>query len=237
MLSWFRKKKSTKELTPGGSVVFRHGGNEFTKTKVGFTDESTAEFGEAREKVYGQFFGGSPQAFHELLPFIPHIDVYTYGPSHSNRDFFTLVTSGMSDLEIAIPQDVRGVSRRVELIFYCSDPKEEYLETLRRLAHFPHDNKTWLGSGHTMPNGSPPVRLWGSTVLDSFLFMPTIVKPDATLSKQLVLGGQPVQFLWVVPLSTPELNLKLEKGFKAILDLFDEHRHPYVFNPARRSYV
>jgi len=46
-----------------------------------------------------------------------------------------------------------------------------------------------------------------------------------------------VHFLWVVPLTSPECNLKLEKGVEAILDLFTEKRHPHVFDPARASYV
>ena len=140
-------------------------------------------------------------------------------------------------VEMTLPPDVSDAPCRVELIFYCSDPKEEYLETIRRLAHFPHDNKTWLGPGHTMPNGNPPAPLWGSAILDSFLFMPTIVKPDGSLPNQLVLGGQPVHFLWVVPLSSPECDLKLKKGFDAILDLFDVHQHPHVFDTGRKSYV
>ncbi len=46
--------------------------------------------------------------------------------------------------------------RRVELIFYCFEAKPEYCETLRWLAHFPHDRKTWIGAAHTVPNGILP---------------------------------------------------------------------------------
>jgi len=138
---------------------------------------------------------------------------------------------------MAVPQEVRGAPSRAELIFYCWEPKQEYVETLRRLAHFPHDNDTWLGSGHTMLNGTPPEPLWGSDVLDTFLFMPTIVKPDATLPQHLTLDCAQVGFLWLVPLTTAECDLKLQNGFSAVLDLFGKHRHPHVFDPGRRSYV
>jgi len=73
--------------------------------------------------------------------------------------------------------------------------------------------------------------------LDTLLFMPPIVKKDQTLPSELQLGGEPVHLLWVVPLTTAECNLKLEKGFEAILDLFQRHRHPHVFDPLRKSYV
>jgi hypothetical protein len=143
----------------------------------------------------------------------------------------------MSDLEMTLPWRAEDVLRRVELIFYCAEPREEYIATLRWMAHFPHDSKSWLGHGHTMPNGDPPAPFWGSAELDMLLFMPPIVMKDQTLPDELKLVGEPVHFLWVVPLTTAECNLKLEKGFDAILELFQRHRHPHVFDPARKSYV
>src|SRR5437773_11908760 len=174
MFSWFKKKPDT-ETSPGGSVVYRHEGDVFSKSQVGFTPESTAGFGKAREKIYERYFGKSLTLFHELISLVPHIDVYTYEPGHDGRNFFTLVTSGLSDLEMTVPPDRAAAPNRVERIFYCLEPKPEYLETLRSLAHFPHDNKTWLGPGHTIPNRNPPEPFFGSAVLDTVLFMPTIV--------------------------------------------------------------
>jgi hypothetical protein len=142
----------------------------------------------------------------------------------------------MSDLGMRLPART-DASRRVELILYCAEPKPEYVATMRWLAHFPHDQKTWVGEGHTIPNGQPPAPFWGSSVLDTVLLMPTIVNRDATLPKELVLDGDAVHFLWVVPLTSAECRLKLAKGFDAILDLFEKHRHPHVFDPSRKSYV
>jgi hypothetical protein len=134
-----------------------------------------------------------------------------------------------------LPRRAKDVPRRVELIFYCAEPRD--IATLRWVAHFPHDSKSWLGHGHTMPNGNPPAPFWGSTELDTLLFMPPIVMKDQTLPEELILGGEPVHFLWVVPLTTAECNLKLEKEFEAILDRFQQHRHPHVFDPNRKSCV
>lgn len=136
-----------------------------------------------------------------------------------------------------LPRQVRGqASRRVELVFYCSEPRQEYIETLRWLAHFPHDYKTWVGDGHTIPNGNPPEPFWGSEILDSMLLMPPIVNKDRTLPQELTVGGDPVDLLWVVPLSQKECDLKLAKGVNAIYDLFQKNRHPHVFDPDRKSY-
>ena len=102
----------------------------------------------------------------------------------------------MSDLEMTIPSGTEA-PRRVELIFYCSEPQQEYLETMQWLAHFPHDQRTWIGSGHTIPNGNPPAPFFGSSILDTVLFIPPIVKKDQTLPEQLILDGEAVHFLWL----------------------------------------
>jgi hypothetical protein len=226
------------EKSPGGSAIHRYPASDWAEPQVGTADEESLQFGEVREKVYSALFGEAQSIYHEVFALVPHIDVHTYRRSGAKGDVFALVTSGMSDLPMRIPPDVGDAApRRVELIFYCAEPKQEYLETLRWVARFPHDQKTWLSFGHTVPNGNPPAPFWGSEILDTLLFMPTIVQRDQALSEELVLSGDPVHFLWVVPLATPECNLKLERGFGAILDLFGRNGHPHIFDPARRSYV
>jgi hypothetical protein len=226
------------EQSPGGSTIHRYSNSQWAQPTVGVPDELSLEFAASRERVYGDLFGEAQGVFHEAIPLVPHIDVRTYLRSGQHGEVFALVTSGMSDLPLSVPPAAReGAPRRVELIFYSAEPRKEYLETLRWVARFPHDQETWLSFGHTLPNGNPPAAFWGSEILDTLLFMPTIVKRDQNLPRDLVLAGDPVYFLWVVPLSTPECNLKLAKGFGAILDLFQKNQHPHVFDPTRRSYV
>lgn len=233
MASWFNKKKA-----PDGTRIIRH---EAMERQIGFGGQEAAGFVQAREAVYERMYGKPESVSHELLPQIPHIDVYTVKrtlkqPS-GDQVFYVLMTGGMSDLEMTVPRKARDVSRRVELIFYCAEPLEEYIATLRWVAHFPHDSKSWLGHGHTMPNGNPPAPFWGSDKLDTFIFLPPLITKDQQLSSELVLGGEPVDFLWVVPLTTAECDFKLKNGFDAVLDLFQQNQHPFVFDPKRRSYV
>jgi hypothetical protein len=229
MVSWFNKKKA-----PDGTNIVQH---ENIETKFGVT-KGTAGSVQAREAVYARLFGTPLSVSHEAFPLVPHIDVYTFRRSQGDKGVYSLVTGGMSDLEMTLPRRAdKDAPRRVELIFYCSEPRDEYISTLRWVAHFPHDSKSWLGHGHTMPNGNPPEPLWGSTALDTLFFLPPIVKKDQTLPSELNLGGEPVHFLWVVPLTTAECNFKLTNGFDAMLNVLQENRHPYVFDPHRKSYV
>ena len=173
MESWFNKKKA-----PDGTNIIRH---ENVETRLGVT-KGTAEYAQVREAVYERLFGKPLSVSHELLPLVPHIDLYTFKRSQGNKEVYSLVTGGMSDLEMMLPRGAdKDVPRRAELIFYCSEPRDEYIATLRWVAHFPHDSKSGLGHGHTMPNGNPPAPFWGSTDLDMLFFMPPIVKKDQTL--------------------------------------------------------
>jgi hypothetical protein len=233
MASWLGKKK-----TPDGTNIIRH---DSVETQLGVESKEAIGFRHAREAVYTKLFGQPLSVSHELLPLIPHIDVYVFKriskKDEADQVSYALVTGGMSNLEMSLPARAQDAARRVELIFYCDEPRAEYISTLRWIAHFPHNAKSWLGHGHTMPNGNPPAPFWGSAELDTLLFMPPIVSKDQTLPAELKLNGEPVHFLWVVPLTTAECNFKLAKGFDAILDLFDKHRHPHVFDPSRKSYV
>jgi hypothetical protein len=237
---WFsrRKKKGPTEIgvSPGGSRLMKYPSGEPGGPRIGFTEESTLELVQLRETVYGELFGESDTVFHELLPLVPHIDVYRFQPSNG-RDFYTFVTGGMSDLPMSSPKQMGADVRRAELVFYAADDGQEYAELLRSLAHFPHDNRTWLHWGHTMPNGNPPQPILDAQALDTFLFLPTIVIADSELGKRLSWNGDPINLLWVVPISTTECNLKLEHGTDAVFDLFDSHEHPCIWQGPRESYV
>lgn len=228
-------KNLPSEKSPGGSIIYRH--ERLSEARIGVTNESTPEFRRARDEAFGRLFGEAASVSHEVFPLIPHIDVCTYyRRGKDGRDVCTLVTSGMSDLQMTLPATVEA-PRRTELIFYCAEPNQEYIDTIRWLGHFPHNQQTWIGPFSTIPNGDPPSPFWNSLVLDTILLLPPIVKRDQALPDELILGGEPVHFLWLVPVTTPECNLKLAKGIAALLDLFGENRHPHIFDPHRKSYV
>src|ERR1700730_6609370 len=117
MFEWFGKKTAQPETSAGGSVIHRYPAKQWSPGQTGFTDESTAKFAEARSEVYQRFFGEAHSVSHEALPLIPHIDVYTYYRRGPGGDVCTLVTSGMSDLEMRVPSRTTAPGR-TELILY-----------------------------------------------------------------------------------------------------------------------
>ena len=69
MTSWFSKKK-----TPDNTVIIRH---DAAERQFGFAGKDTAEFAQARQAAYERMYGKPESVSHEVLPQIPHIDVYT----------------------------------------------------------------------------------------------------------------------------------------------------------------
>jgi len=233
-----RKSKIGPEIvgmSAGGASLIKYGSRELDKNAVRF-EEPNEELAHRREALYGELFGVIEIVHHELLILVPHIDVYQIAPTE-NRPFYTFVTGGMSDLPMAAPKKARPEYRRVELVFYADSANAEYPNLLQHLAHFPHDNHSWLHWGHTMPNGNPPHPLFTTSTLDTLYFTASIVTPDNRLGQRLSWKNEAIHLVWVVPISTAECGLALQKGSDSLLDLFERVNHPFVFTGDRKSYV
>ena len=213
------------ETTPGGSRIHRYGEVPDTP-RFGPSEQ---EFAEEREAYYAELWGAYGWVSHEVISLDPHIDVYVHEPS-AGRDFHRLVTGGMSD---------RAMSdgSRAELVLYVAQPEEGYVDVLRAFARLVHDLETSFGAFHTIANGDPATPLFDGSALDSVFLLPPIVEPERSRDGELVLDGVPLQLLWVVPITSAEAALKLERGADALLDLLDERGHPPVLDPLRESYV
>ena len=92
---------------------------------------------------------------------------------------------------------------------------------MRYLARFPHEYGTWLGFGHTMPNGDPPEPLADNTRLSGILLMNSLTVPKAMW--RLEADGKVIEFLAVWPLYPEEQAFKLREGTNALIDRFEQH--------------
>lgn len=194
-------------------------------------------FAGARDLRYEEMFGAIAQVLHERDPHSPHVDVYLFAPEKQKREFCTMVTSGMSDRKMDVPEAIGDCVSRAELIFYCREPSIEYANMLREIAHYPHDKETWLGHGHTLRFGKLLHVDERDAQFAGYLFLPSPIGEDGQLAKRLRLDGTPVNLLWVVPITEEELQLAEEEGTRALLRVLFDHGHPFVFDPMRESYI
>lgn len=170
--------------------------------------------------------------FHEVLSDTVHIDVHHVKPT-PKRPFHTLVTSGMSDLPMSVPEGA-DVPRHLELMVTLPDYWQVSAEAfedekwywpvrqLKFLARFPHKYSTWLGWGHTLPNGDPAQPFAENTGLRGVLILPSVNVPQAFHTLEIN-AEKTITFMSLVPLYEEEMNLKLRKGSEALLDRFDKH--------------
>lgn len=187
---------------------------------------------EERERAYARLMGREYEfVYHETEAATPHVDVYVFGPT-DDEDYVTLITGGMSDLPMAVPDRFRSEPRRAELVMFVDEPHEELANVMRQLAHYPHDNKTWFGFGHTIPWDKPLVP--GSQLDTIFLANPNL--GDGVVDG-LVIDGETVRLYQVGGITSLECEFKLRNGANALIDRFIEREASLVVEPERDSYV
>ena len=188
--------------------------------------------------------GNIDMVFHEIISDAVHIDVHHVKPS-KERPFHTLVTSGMSDLPMKVPDGVES-AKYMELMITLPEHwqvdsesfKEEQwywpVRQLKFLARFPHKYDTWLGLGHTMPNGNPAKPFADNTLLSGIIILPS-VNTSSDFSSLVITEDKVIEFFSVVPLYEEEMSLKLRNGSNALLDKFDRHGINEVISDHRKN--
>jgi hypothetical protein len=194
-----------------------------------------------RQQAYVEAFGSNFTVDRDMSMEAPKIDVYTFAPGMDGqgreRTCYTLVTSGMSDTRMNVPQT--APFKRHEIVIYAEAPNPLLNEVLRFLAKLPaqQGGNTWYSFGTTMSNGNPPQLIFEGSRLDNFFFIDCVYLDDMELQKKLAIDGDPAALIWVVPITSAECKFIMEKGPGELLNLFDEKHHPLVLDENRPCYV
>jgi Suppressor of fused protein (SUFU) len=233
-----RGRRASPEYSPGGSRMYRH-----TSESAPARSHGDAELIAAVSEHIERHVGVAETVFHQLVSSWVHVDLHIVPPS-DGRPWTTLVTSGMSQRAMRAPD---ADCTRAELVLALppdwplqhdelSDERVYWpFRLLQFLATFPHQYKTWLWLGHTIPHGDPPEPYAVDTSLCcSVLLPPLLVGSDFDV---LEFGDRRVRFLGVYPLYAEEMQLKLESGFEALIDRFDNAGVTELLDPRRPSVV
>jgi hypothetical protein len=189
---------------------------------------------------------GKPSfVIHELASQYVHVDVHVV-PPQPEHDFYTLVTSGMSDRPMKAPPQAQELQfAELMLCLPSSWRMQEYEimseETwqkgwpviwLRQLARFPHAYKTWLFWGHSMPNGDPPVPFSPDTKFCGWVLLEPKLVTEGFKYLTRKEGGQ-IWFIAAVPVYKEEMELKLSEGAERLEQLFAEFGVTELVDPNR----
>jgi hypothetical protein len=229
---------NTPQDSPGGSTIYRHGmPSEWRPPAEGNCLQQISEHIE-------RHLGPIEAVFHEVVSDTVHIDLHWVKPT-ADAPFARLITSGMSDLPMSVPDD-SGLPAHLELMitlpedwrFEMSAFEDERwywpIRLLKTLARLPHKYDTWLGWGHTVPNGDP-----AEPYADNVKFTGAILLPPVTAPEEFFVlpidEHKSIGFLAVYPLFAEEMDLKLRRGTDALLDGFVRHAVSDIVDPRRRN--
>jgi hypothetical protein len=164
----------------------------------------------------------------------------TERPASPRRPYTVLSTVGMSCQRMPVVEQVlddpSGYAR-IELAIATTLPSAQAARVFLWLATYPWRAVTWFGPGHsvrwyhepaTFPLGDGEV--YGSVLLlDSPGVLPGPEPPDLS---GFSFGGDPVRWLWVVPISERDRQLAKERGSAALVARLAAQQRSWVVGPS-----
>ena len=173
-------------------------------------------------------FGPIDHTISEIIPGSEiAINVQVILPS-KERNFITLVTTGMSDVAMDASAESIG-TKYAELVLKLPAnwpiSKEDMtnanhywpLKWLRMVAHIPHRYDGWLAEGVILPNGEPPMPFASTTGLSCILISET-----KEIKRLIESENRAIDFYTLLPIYEEEREIALENGDDYLLEKFDE---------------
>lgn len=223
-----RKRQEQVERSGSGAPILRHAARE---RELSPAEAGGGERRKALEEHYARYLGEDWIVWHEIVSDLVHLDVCMWRPTPA-RPFHTFATLGMSDLPMTVPPDAvrSGAARFAELVVslpadwpvpdggpWADEAAYMPVRALKTLGRLPHEFGTWLGFGHTVPNGDPAEPLPGSPNLTGFAVLTADTLPEGF--RYVGRGVERVDVLSLWLLTTAEMELKLERGTEELLPI------------------
>jgi hypothetical protein len=236
------------ERTPSGAPIYRYEDIEPTPFELASGDDVTIT---AIANHIEHHLGPVSGVYHEIISDKVHLDVHVVPPS-ADFPFYTLVTSGMSDRPMAVPPEANADEAPpfAELCILLpstwnipADPTQVAtafedeniywpIRWLKMLARLPHEYGTWLGFGHTIPNGEDAEPFADNTELGCMLLLTALSLPEEFQTLEIS-PDKTVQFYTLYPIYREEMELKMKQGVDALIDRFEVYDINDVLNLAR----
>jgi hypothetical protein len=233
----------SEEITSGGSRIHRYENHISKEFEFAIGDGDNIE---AISNHIEKHVGKIEFVFHEVISDQVHIDVHWVKPS-SDRPYHTLITSGMSDKPMKVPQGAEDMAYAELCVLLPADwniNAESYalmeevfseennywpVRWLKKTARFPHEYDSWIGACHTLPNGEGADPFSENTKLGCMFICPSIsLSPEFRQLK--INDNKLINFYALYPIYKEEMNYKLNNGSDALLDKFEQFEVSDIIN-------
>ncbi|MHC9543445.1 MAG: suppressor of fused domain protein [Vulcanimicrobiota bacterium] len=206
--------------------------------------ELPVPFLEIMSRHISRYIGEPGMVLHEIDSDIVHIDIHCVLP-RKGRNFYTLVTSGMSDKSMITPVEASEF-RFAELVIYLPatwpldkehSRLEEYywpVRLLKDLTKMPHMLETWLGPGHTIANGEPPEPYAANTRMCGSVLLEPVLEPVG-FRRLKASPAKTINYLLVFPLYKEEMIFSMKYGMDILLERLERKRTSPILNISRES--
>lgn len=178
-----------------------------------------------------KYVGPIKSVFHEIISDKVHVDVHWVEPSEE-QPFNILVTSGMSDRPMSVPEGMEDFRFAELCVLLPHDwpmdmdafKNEDYywpIRCLKENAKFPHEWDTFLCFGHTT-SGQDNEPFSPNCPFCGFLVFVSVTLPEEFQTLTLE-NGDTIRFYCLIPLFAEEIAIKTEQGLDALLERFEEN--------------
>ena len=183
--------------------------------------------------------------FHEMVSLDFHLDVYFI--NSKKHSFNILLTSGMSLLEMTVPDEVEHpnqykfaelmilLPKEIEFgkIFPSENKNDWILGMLKETARFPHHYDTWLAIGHTLQATADMDPYSENTDYTGIVILPSVTFDEEFTT--IPVGENQINIYSVFPLYENEMKYKIENGYNALLDKLIENDAKEIFDYNRAN--
>ena len=195
-----------------------------------------------------RYFGTDFFVLDEKKSSVVHVDVHVVCPTPT-RPYFTLLTSGMSDLDMRVPEGLEDLALAEVCLclpkewplamddFGWREPRYFWpIAILQQAARYPHINQTWFSWGHTVGSVERPEPLHVETRFTGLLLANPATFPEGADTVETK-DGRAIHYLALIPLLEQEMKFKQKFDSATLLQKLKESDVTELLNPKRSSVV
>ena len=236
------------EYSDAGDPIYRYDNEKPKEFTFAVGDEQNIK---AISDHIERHIGRTEAVFHEIVSDLVHIDVHWVKPT-GRFPFHTLVASGMSDRSMTVPEGLDDhqyaelcilLPENWQIVGTSYSAMEEVFKNennywpvrwLKTIARFPHEYNTWVGYGHTIPNGENASPFARNTKLGCMILLPSLSLGSKFFSLKIN-KNKIINIYCLYPLYQEEMNFKLKNGTDALLDKFEEYNLTDIVDTDREN--